>query len=183
MVSRGLLWFFTKRTATGALIGLTISDRYASIITVHGHSMKPTLNPGSKAFPISISGDLVLVEKLCLNNYKFSHGDVVVFGIMFPFGFGYENFRNPNSHKQSLIKRIIALPGDWIRIPETYEIVKVPEGHCWVEGDNYNSSTDSRSFGPIPLGLVKGRATHVIWPPQRIHKLDRRMPTGRISLI
>ncbi|XP_031496425.1 uncharacterized protein LOC116261736 isoform X2 [Nymphaea colorata] len=170
MVSRGLLWFFTKRTATGALIGLTISDRYASIVTVHGHSMKPTLNPGSKAFPISISGDLVLVEKLCLNKYKFSHGDVVVCG-------------NPNNHKQSLIKRIIALPGDWIRIPETYKIVKVPEGHCWVEGDNYNSSTDSRSFGPIPLGLVKGRATHVIWPPQRIHKLDRRMPTGRISLI
>ncbi|CAN6475336.1 unnamed protein product [Victoria cruziana] len=170
MVSWGLCWFFTKRIATGALIGLTISDRYASIITVHGNSMKPTLNPGSKAFPVSMSGDLVLVEKLCLNKYKFSNGDVVVFG-------------NPNNHKQTLVKRMIALPGDWLRIPETYEIMKVPEGHCWVEGDNYNSSTDSRSFGPIPLGLVKGRATHVIWPPERIHRLDRKMPAGRISLV
>jgi len=29
------------------------------------------------------------------------------------------------------------------------DVVKIPEGHCWVEGDNPASSMDSRSFGPV----------------------------------
>ena len=28
-------------------------------------------------------------------------------------------------------------------------MVKVPEGHCWVEGDNSSSSMDSRTFGTV----------------------------------
>ena len=33
----------------------------------------------------------------------------------------------------------------------------VPRGHVWVEGDNSERSCDSRIFGPLPLGLIKGR--------------------------
>lgn len=50
-----------------------------------------------------------------------------------------------------MVKRIIGLPGDWIQVPDKAEILKVPEGHCWVEGDNANSSLDSRYFGPVHL--------------------------------
>ena len=48
-----------------------------------------------------------------------------------------------------LVKRLIALPGDWIRDPSSLDIIKIPEGKCWVEGDNSASSFDSRAFGPV----------------------------------
>jgi len=78
------------------------------------------------------------------------------------------------------VKRLIALPGDWIQIPEMQEIRQIPQGHCWIEGDNAALSLDSRSYGPVPMGLLQGRVTHIIWPPQRIGRVDRKMPEGRI---
>jgi type IV secretory pathway protease TraF len=33
---------------------------------------------------------------------------------------------------------------------------RLPIGSVWVEGDNKDESTDSRTYGPLPLGLVKG---------------------------
>jgi Signal peptidase, peptidase S26 len=33
----------------------------------------------------------------------------------------------------------------------------VPKGHLWIEGDNAAHSIDSRTFGPLPIGLVQGR--------------------------
>ncbi len=35
---------------------------------------------------------------------------------------------------------------------------QVPEGHLWIEGDNGPNSRDSRSYGPVPVALVEGRA-------------------------
>lgn len=29
------------------------------------------------------------------------------------------------------------------------KIVHVPQGHCWVEGDNTRSSQDSNFYGPV----------------------------------
>jgi hypothetical protein len=47
------------------------------------------------------------------------------------------------------VKRLIALPGDWIQVPEKQEIWQIPQGHCWVEGDNASVSLDSREYGPV----------------------------------
>lgn len=47
------------------------------------------------------------------------------------------------------MKRLIALPGDWIQVPAAQEIRQIPVGHCWVEGDNPDVSWDSRSYGPV----------------------------------
>nr|POE58522.1 mitochondrial inner membrane protease subunit 2 [Quercus suber] len=133
MGTQSLLWNSVKKFLTCGLIGLTISDRYASIVPVRGASMSPTFNPRPRNF----TDDYVLVEKFCLKKYGFSHGDVVV-------------FCSPSNHKEKHIKRIIALPGDWIGATHNShdDVLKVPKGHCWVEGDNSASSMDSRSFGP-----------------------------------
>lgn len=42
--------------------------------------------------------------------------------------------------------------------------VTVPKYHCFVLGDNRNSSEDSRRFGPVPLAAIKGRADYLYWP-------------------
>lgn len=34
---------------------------------------------------------------------------------------------------------------------------RVPQGHVWLEGDNADNSTDSRTYGPVPLSMVRGR--------------------------
>ena len=39
-------------------------------------------------------------------------------------------------------------------------MVRVPEGHCWLVGDNLGCSRDSRFYGAVPLGLVTGK---VVW--------------------
>ncbi|XP_047323637.1 mitochondrial inner membrane protease subunit 2 [Impatiens glandulifera] len=157
MGSGGFLWNLAKKYVTFGLVAVTISDRYVSVSPVRGESMSPTFNPhGSKA----LLDDYVLVEKYCLEKYKFSRGDVVIFS-------------SPTDHTRKIVKRIMALPGDWVGNPRAYDAVRVPEGHCWVLGDNSASSLDSRTYGPIPLGLVCGRVTHIVWPPQRVGKIER----------
>lgn len=160
------LWLLTRKSAVGALLGITISDRYLTISPVRGNSMHPTFSASSTSFPGYLKGDLVLIERFCLQDFKFAHGDIVI-------------FKSPNDHRQIYVKRLVALPGDWVEVSS--DILKIPEGHCWVEGDNAAMSWDSRSFGPIPLGLIRGRVTHVIWPPRRIAKLERKIQAGRLS--
>ncbi|WZZ29778.1 mitochondrial inner membrane protease subunit 2-like [Brassica napus] len=147
-----LIWQVTKKAFTGGIIGLTISDRFCSVVPVRGDSMSPTFNPQRDSY----LDDYVLVDKFCLKDYKFARGDVVVFS-------------SPSHYKERYIKRIVGIPGEWIS--STEDVIRVPEGHCWVEGDNKASSLDSRTFGPIPLGLIQGRVTRVVWPPQRLRKL------------
>ncbi|KAL6645181.1 hypothetical protein ACP70R_016789 [Stipagrostis hirtigluma subsp. patula] len=158
------LWSIAKKNAAAVLFGITISDRYVNLVSVTGESMHPTFTAANSAF----RGDVVIAEKSCLQKYKFSHGDVVV-------------FKCPSNHKEMFVKRLIALPGEWIQLPGSPEIIKIPEGHCWVEGDNAARSWDSRAFGPIPLGLIYGRVTHIVWPPSKIGRVERKMPEGRIS--
>ncbi|XP_053698329.1 mitochondrial inner membrane protease subunit 1 [Sabethes cyaneus] len=43
-------------------------------------------------------------------------------------------------------------------------VVTVPRGHVWIEGDNVHNSSDSRNYGPVPIGMVKSRAICRIWP-------------------
>jgi signal peptidase I len=35
---------------------------------------------------------------------------------------------------------------------------RVPAGHVWLAGDHRDHSADSRVFGPVPIGRIKGRA-------------------------
>ncbi|XP_022766232.1 mitochondrial inner membrane protease subunit 2-like [Durio zibethinus] len=166
MGTLSVVWSIAKNCLTVGVITLTVSDLFASIVAVRGASMSPTFNPKTNTLLDSLSDDRVLVEKFCLRKYKFSHGDVIV-------------FCSPYDHKEKHLKRIVGLPGDWVGT--IYDVLKIPEGHCWVEGDNSASSIDSRSFGPVPLGLVEGRVTHILWPPHRIGSVGRKTAQNRVS--
>jgi mitochondrial inner membrane protease subunit 2 len=87
---------------------------------------------------------------------RLHRGDVVV--VEHPDRVGFE-----------LIKRVTHLPGDVA--PDGLGLVD----RLWVEGDDPEGSSDSRSFGPLPMGLVRGRVWLVWWPPGRIRAFGTRV--------
>lgn len=76
---------------------------------------------------------------------------------------------------------LYVLKGDVVLTQGYYKKeVQIPTGHCWVEGDNHGHSFDSNTFGPVSLGLVKAKATCILWPPGRIGFLDKKEEPGRV---
>ena len=131
-------------------------------VLVDGFSMRPTLD----------NGQYVLVNKIAFRSSLPEYGDIVVFH--FPV--------DPN---QDFIKRVMGLPGDEISVSDGKMIINgyslsepyiaaspaytgkwtVPEGQIFVLGDNRNNSSDSHSWGPVPMENVVGKAITVYWPP------------------
>ena len=61
------------------------------------------------------------------------------------------------------------------------DVVVIPAGHCWVEGDNKETSIDSRRYGPVSVGLIFAKVTWVIYPFHRIRQLDCTSNSQTIS--
>lgn len=93
----------------------------------------------------------------------------------------------------NFIKRIVAGPGDRIKVIEGHVIrngkrekdsyirpcpgvsecnfpveITVPPGHWFMMGDNRGESDDSRFWGPVPTSWIIGGAFATYWPPDRI---------------
>ncbi|KAI9296259.1 LexA/Signal peptidase, partial [Neoconidiobolus thromboides FSU 785] len=113
----------------------------------YGPSMLPTLN---------IYGDYLLLDKISPRIQKLSIGDLIV-------------FTSPADPHITACKRIIGMPGNTICInptspPEYREYLKLPKGRVWVQGDNGTNSTDSRVYGPLPMGLIKAKVLFRAFP-------------------
>ena len=148
-----------------ALISLAIFF-FVYILIVQPHRVK-----GESMVPNFQDGELLLTEKVTYRFQDVKRGDVVV-------------FEAPTARKVDYIKRIIGLSGDAVEIQngsvfingkelaEPYETqstdgnlkITVGENKYFVLGDNRMASSDSRSFGPIEKGAIKGRAWLVYWP-------------------
>ena len=133
----------------GFLTTHLILEHIASIRVCHGPSMLPTLN---------LTGDAVLILRWYRRGHAVKPGDLV-------------SFVHPMHRHERAIKRVIGMPGDWVLrdTPGQGEgvLVQVPQGHCWVVGDNLGWSRDSRHYGPLPLALVRGRVVARLWPGGR----------------
>jgi signal peptidase I len=100
-------------------------------------------------------------------------------------------FRSPVEEGVDMVKRCVGLPGDTVEIVDkdlylngkwvedgaytknvdpsrnerrdSFGPFVVPAGHYFCMGDNRDRSNDSRFWGPVPRGLVKGRAFLIYW--------------------
>ncbi|XP_054263614.1 mitochondrial inner membrane protease subunit 1 [Macrosteles quadrilineatus] len=117
-----------------------IVEHIGDFVICSGPSMEPTL----------YTNDAILTEHLSPRFNKISKGDIVV-------------ARSPTNPKQFICKRVTGVEGDKM-CPGFISQVVVPRGHVWLEGDNRSNSSDSRAYGPVPIGLLRGRVLCVIWP-------------------
>lgn len=144
-----------------SIVLFLVINTLSARVRVDGFSMRPTLE----------DGEFVLVSRLSYKFGEFARGDIIV-------------FNSPIVEDEDLIKRIIGLPGDVIRVesgvvyvngtafkepyiaaPPLYSGTwQVPDGQLFVLGDNRNDSSDSHAWGTFPKEDVIGKAILVYWP-------------------
>jgi signal peptidase I len=139
---------------------------------------QPVRVEGTSMLPVLEDQDRLFINKIAYRVGEIRQGDVVV-------------FQYPRDHAKSYIKRVIALPGDDLRIEhgrvyvnntrlkESYvpnrftddrtepEIV-LPPNEYYVMGDHRSISSDSRDFGPVDRNLIYGKAVFVYWPMEQV---------------
>jgi signal peptidase I len=123
------------------------------------------------------------------------YGDIIVFQSNLAMGTSGKN--------KQLIKRVIAVPGDYISIrdgvvylngqalDEPYtrdgytdsymEEVTIPEGYIFAMGDNRQNSADSRDsrIGLVPIESIKGKAVLRLYPFNQIGGVYKNFNGGK----
>jgi signal peptidase I len=133
---------------------------------IHGKSMEPTFHDSER----------LLISKFAPRFERLERGDIVI-------------FNHPDEPGKRLIKRIIGLPGDTVKIedgklyltgelfPEPYleapphdfyQTHAVEPEHYFVLGDNRDISNDSRRMGTIPADAIIGKALILFYPKLKV---------------
>ena len=159
--------------ALAVVISVVLNLFVVQVTEVRQRSMELTL----------LQNDRVLVSKL---DYRFGspqRGDIIVF--------------NPPTPDATIpyVKRVIAVGGETIdlrdgkvfvngrqidyaetrgqpTLPQAPRITypfTVPSGEIFVLGDNRQSSSDSRTFGPVPDANIIGKVILRFWPFDRLN--------------
>lgn len=155
---------FIKSIIIGLPIGVTFLDLVGYVARVDGISMQPVFNPDKS------QTDYVFLNRWAVRSLDIKRGEII-------------SLISPKHPDQTIIKRVVGIPGDIIAtIGYKREVVRIPEGHCWVEGDHTGHSVDSNNFGPVSLGLVTAKASCIVWPPSRWQYIRSFLPESRVPL-
>ncbi len=130
-------------------------------------------------------GEYVLVDKLTPRWADFARGDIVVFqppeawapGGAIPFikrviGVGGDTVElldgvvqvNGRALDEPYLYRVEGIPQPTEPTPGGATRWVIPDGQLFVMGDHRGNSSDSRTFGPIDISHVAGRAFLRYWP-------------------
>ncbi len=171
---RHLLKYILTNITIAAVVSIVVVQYVIAAYVIEGRSMTPQFQPGER----------VLIRKLMVDAKNLERYDVVV-------------LKKPGNPRVTLIKRIIALPGEIIEIkggaiyidgkiqtpffiPESETTQQIepalppthlPPGHFFVIGDNHRNSIDSRIFGVVPIKNITGKAVFRYWPFGRFGRL------------
>jgi len=236
--SRGLMGFL-RSVGPALLIALAIRAFLFEPFSIPSGSMLPTLQIGDYVVVTKFAYGVRLpfTNRMILQSSEPARGDVIV-------------FERPTVEPETLIKRVIGLPGETVSIENGMLVVDgevhpralleeryafddfdefrrqwkaaradlyvetlrdpkeaeahrhlileqrrgqprqgpwfVPDGHVLVLGDNRDNSADSRVFGYVPLGNIRGRADVIgfSWGKDGLRKdrilrgMDARVPAG-----
>ncbi len=94
---------------------------------------------GSSMAPALLAGDWLVVERWSYARRPPRRHEVVL-------------AVDPRDQRRELVKRVAGVGGEGVRIV----------------GDNAAASTDSETFGGLPLAALRWRAVARCWPPRRI---------------
>ena len=130
--------------------------------------------------PTFKDGDWIFWSKNIYNDTKLQRGDIII--LSYP--------GDPTN--KTYIRRIVGLPGEKVEIKDEYVFVNdakkdedyirysvgTDPGGVWtltsdqyfVMGDNRGASSDSRAFGPIKKGSIRGKTWLVYWPIVKSNK-------------
>jgi signal peptidase I len=130
-------------------------------------------------------GDVVVVDRGAYRDRNPGRGDIVA-------------YYSPRTTRRVLIHRIVACPGETVRIEDgSVEVdgsplvapwmrgleyvrigqygvkpVEVPPGHVFVLGDHSSMALDSRFCGCLNTDRIIGRAVGIAWPLGRWQKFN-----------
>jgi signal peptidase I len=172
------------------VIALILKAFVVQAFYIEYESMLPTLHTGDRVLVEKVSyrigsparGDIVVFEQ----NARVPPPEQSVWGGVRDSLRGLVGL--PTSAGRDLVKRVVAVEGDevegrdgrlWVNgraVDEPYvdglptydfPATTVPKGAVFVMGDNRDNSEDSRSFGPVPVEDIIGKAIVRIWPLSR----------------
>jgi signal peptidase I len=146
-------------------------------LEISGDSMLPTIKDGEQ----------IIVEKLTIKSTLPQRGEVLI-------------VRHPQNDSVFIIKRVIGLPGEKIKIEDDSVFINdekldepylqagiktigrsflgdnteymIPQKNYMVLGDNREDSADSRNWGTIELNKIVGRPVFVYYPWKNFRMLE-----------